>query len=281
MRFRALALVAVVGLVATLGTACGDDKKDVPVYTITAHENGDKMSFDVPDGIEGGVVTLNLVSPKSNKEPHDFQLIKLDGHSYDETLKDVTDDNAPVPKWIEDAGGASTVTPGHTSTITMRLEPNSEYMFFCTEGDQTKHASQGMAGTFKTGDDSGADMPDADAHITAHEYAFDIDGLKSGENVVEFKNTGKMLHHALLLPIRAGKTFADAKKALMSEDQNAEPPVDFEKGIFTSVFGPGDSAVMTMNLKPGDYAVICFMPDKGTSGPPHIAKGMIKELKIS
>jgi uncharacterized cupredoxin-like copper-binding protein len=284
MRFRALALVAAVGLVATLGTACGDDDKDAPVYTITARESGEKMSFDIPDGIDGGVVTFDLVSPKSNKAPHDFQLLKLDGHDYDEALKSVTDDESPVPAWIEDAGGAMTVAPGKTSTVTLDLEPNSTYMFFCTESDEesgTSHAGMGMAGTFETGDDSGADLPDADATITAREYTFDMSGLKAGENLVKFENTGKMLHHALLLPIKEGSTFADAKKALMSEDESAEPPVEFEKGTFTAVFGPGDSGVMTMNLKAGDYAVICFMPDKGTVGPPHIAKGMIKELKIS
>lgn len=284
MRFRAIPLVAVTVLVMALGTACGGDKTDPPVYSITARESGDKLSFDVPDGIKGGVVTFNLASARSNKRPHDFQLLKLDGHSYTDVLKNVTDDSAPVPAWIENAGGAPTTAPGKSSTVTVRLAPNSTYMFFCTQSDEesgTSHAGAGMAGTFKTGDDSGADMPDADARITAREYTFDISGLKAGENTVEFDNTGKMLHHALLLPISKGSTFDDVKKVFASGDENADPPVDFEKGTFTAVFGPGDSGVMTMNLKAGDYAVICFMPDKGTAGPPHVAKGMIKELKIT
>jgi len=36
---------------------------------------------------------------------------------------------------------------------------------------------------------------------------------------------------------------------------------------------------ITLDLKAGSYAVICFISDR-KGGPPHVARGMIKELIV-
>ena len=56
--------------------------------------------------------------------------------------------------------------------------------------DGKKHADNGMFGEIDVKGDSGAAMPTATAHLQAYEYAFKSDGLKAGDNVVEFKNIG-------------------------------------------------------------------------------------------
>jgi uncharacterized cupredoxin-like copper-binding protein len=49
-------------------------------------------------------------------------------------------------------------------------------------------------------------------------------------------------------------------------------------GAFAT-FAPGQSATPTLNLTPGTYMIVCFIPDK--DGTPHAAKGMVQEFKIS
>jgi hypothetical protein len=293
-------LAAALLLFTFVGSACGGDDDDSaavgddssnttaaeatpPKVTITASEGDGEYKFDVPKDIPGGVVTIT-VNNTGNKEVHDFQLLRLDGHSIDEVTKSVSDENAPMEKWLQEAVGVGSAPPGGSATATFALDPNTEYGFFCTESNEEKHlahATHGMSGTFTTGEKSGAALPKTNATITTTEYKFAVDGLKSGKNTITFKNGGSMLHHVALIPFLPGKTLDDLKKAFESEDQSGPPPADFEHAVFSAVAGIGDTIVYDADLKPGHYAILCFMPDPGTAGPPHAMKGMIDELTIS
>lgn len=285
--------VAVLVTVAFVGTACGSDDngsaassetKAPPTYTVTAHESGDSFAYDIPKDVAGGVVTITLKSDASNKEPHDFQLLKLaEGHSVSEVVDEVGSDTVPLPTWFRSGAGVGTVAPGQSSSATFELAPNARYAFFCTEsGENGSHAKHGMSGSFTTGDSSGATMPAGTATITASEYTFEASGLKAGRNTIKFVNGGTMLHHVLLVPIAPGKTFEEAKAAFLSDAPPAgPPPVLFDEVVASAVVGKGESVVYDADLQAGDYVAVCFMPDPGTAGPPHVAKGMIKELRVS
>lgn len=297
-------LMAALLLFAFVGAACGGDDDDStasgsssttvkddggdasapPEFTITASEGDGTYKFDVPSDIKGGVVSITLDN-KTGKEMHDFQLVKLEsGHTLDELTKEIGDENAPLSAWLKQGAGVGGVGPGGSSTATFELEPNTEYAFFCTESNEEKHlshATHGMSGTFTTGEDSGAAMPEANATIETTEYKFAVDGLKAGKNTIAFTNKGAMLHHVIIIPFLDGKTLDDLKTALSSEDQSGPPPVDFEKGSFSAVAGVGDTIVYDVDLPAGHYAILCFMQDPGTTGPPHAMKGMIDELTIS
>jgi uncharacterized cupredoxin-like copper-binding protein len=43
---------------------------------------------------------------------------------------------------------------------------------------------------------------------------------------------------------------------------------------------PGASADFSVTLDPGDYALVCFVPDAG-DGKAHIAHGMAQAVKIT
>lgn len=285
----------IVAVLALVGTACGDDDEDAaddgegapPVYTVRASDMMEEkhFKFELPDGMKGGAITIRLQN--DGKELHDFQLAKaVPGHTLQELLAQVSSEDAPLEDWVEAAGGVGGTAPGQANEATLDLEPGT-YWYFCTESSEAgeesvSHATNGMAGELTLVGDSGAEIPDASAEITAKDYSFDLDGLEAGANTVEFANEGKQIHHALLFPVAAGKTFDEAKAAFLSEEPpEGPPPVDFEKAVGTAVVNPGQRIVATMNLQKGTYVVVCFMPDKGTAGPPHLTKGMLTELKVS
>jgi len=292
-------LLAALALFALVGAACGDDDDSTvsspdttakdsgstkpPEYTIKTSESGDTYKFDVPSGIKGGVVKLTLDN-SAGKEPHDFQLVKLEsGHTLDELVKEISDESAPLSPWLKHGTGVGETNPGATNSAIVKLEPDTEYVYVCTETNDEKHiahADHGMNGTFTSGADSGAALPDANATVDTSEYKFAVDGLEAGKNTIAFTNKGSMLHHVIIIPFRDGKTLDDLKTFFQSEDQNAEPPVDFEKGTFSAVAGSGDTIVYDADLPAGHYAILCFMNDPGTAGPPHFAKGMVDELTI-
>lgn len=256
-----------------------------PTYTITAHDGNGKYSFDVPSNMKGGVITL-VLDNTAGKEQHDFQLASVvPGHTLDELLKQVTSENAPLETWVKAAGGVATVAPGRTDKATLDLPPG-DYWYFCTESNQqtnTPHATHGMQGTLTLTGTSGAAMPKADATVIASEYKFDVSGLHSGPEAVEFKNVGNQIHMGLFAPIQAGKTIDDVKKAFSAppNQQSGPPPVDMEHAQGFAVVDHGQSEIQTLNLSPGKYALLCFMTNKGTAGPPHFMMGMLQEVDIS
>lgn len=256
--------------------------------SLTVKEDGTKsFAFEgAPTTLKAGAVEITLDN-SAGKQPHDLQLVKLpQGRTIDELVKSVSDESAPLETWIKEATGVGAAAPSQSRTATVELTEGT-WGYFCTEstdqdnGPSISHAQNGMAGTFEVDGDGGGELPSAAASVVSTEYTFALTGLKPGGNTVEFRNDGALLHHVVIVPIAAGKTLDDVKAWLASEGEpQGPPPADFDKRVPTAVLGPSQALVTTMNLPAGDYAVICFMPDPGTAGPPHVAKGMVQELKV-
>jgi len=288
---RAIATIAAALVAASGVAACGDDDDkgaDTPAepakttaaptpaaFAIDATADGKKKAMTFPASVKAGLVTLTLTN--SDKKPRSAQVVRIDdAHSVDDVLKIVkSEDNAKIPTWMYGGGGVSTTAPGASRSATQVLAPGKYVIWDDEEGSADEAKGEftvtGAAGT--------AELPAVPATVTATEYRFELNGLKAGTNQVRFENTGKQLHHALFFPINAGKTFAEVKKFMTTEDSNGKPPVDFEGGVGTTVIDGGVAQNTTLDLKAGRYAVICFLPDR-EGGPPHLAKGMITELTV-
>jgi hypothetical protein len=293
-RSRVLASLALVAAGAFAG-GCGDDDDtaDQPAATtpaapatfaIVATAEGKKKALEFPATVKAGLVTMTL----SNQDtiPRSAGIVRLVGdHTVDEFRKIVSKEGAPIPSWIEDGGGVSTVQPGETASVTQVLAPG-KYAIADDEssegdGEGESLADLGAKGEFTvTGPASDAELPAQPATITAKDYSFEFDGLKAGKNNVRFENTGMELHHAIIAPINKGKTFEDAKKVFASQEPpKGPPPVDFEKIVSTQVIDGGIAQNVELDLPAGKYAVVCFIQDRA-GGAPHVAKGMITELDV-
>ena len=293
--FAAAAFLATVALVA----GCGDDDTDTasnapptPVsFSITATAQGaKKKALEFPATVKSGPVTMRMIN--SDTVPRSAQIVRMVGdHTVDEVLEIVNSEDAKIPDWIQDGGGVPTVKPGRTGTVTQVLAPG-RYAIWDDEGgdgDAPSNDELGAKGEFTvTGPASDAGLPSEPATVTATDdevdgketYAFRFKGLKAGEHGVRFQNTGEELHHALFLPLAKGKTIDDAKQAFASEaPPKGPPPVDFANAVGTNVIDGGIEQNLTLDLKAGRYAVVCFISDRD-GGEPHVAKGMIEELTV-
>jgi len=255
--------------------ACGDDKSssDEPTkLQIGATGGGKKVTLTAPKTADGGVVEISFKN--SAKDPQEAQLIRVEGsHSADEILKVIGSDGGPIPEWLSGGGGVGQTNPGQTRTVTQSLPAGKYYVV--DSNVEGKPATSPL--TLKGGD--AGDLPEADATITAKEYAFTTSGLKAGTNAVTFENAGKELHHVLALPLNKGATIDDVKKAFREEDSSGPPPFDESKATGTAVIDGGESQVTDLKLSKGKYALVCFIQDR-KGGPPHAAKGMITEADI-
>jgi len=101
---------------------------------------------------------------------------------------------------------------------------------------------------------------------------------------VRFENKGKEPHIMVAAPIADGVSIDKVKEFFASEGPppagGPPPPLDFENAVSLQALDAGQSEVTTINFKPGRYAFVCFLNDRA-GGPPHFAKGMLQEVKVS
>lgn len=113
--------------------------------------------------------------------------------------------------------------------------------------------------------------------ITATEYAFQLPArVPAGPTTFELKSEGKELHHAVVVRLEQAKSVQDLAAAL----KNPGPPppwLHFEGG--PNPPNPGGESNATLDLKPGHYAVLCFIPS--SDGVPHFAKGMMTPFEVT
>lgn len=292
-------LALALGLVPLALASCGEDSggggggastepaaQPTTLSITTSDLPGGRFSTQAPESIRGGLV--KIVFKNAGRMPHEAQLIRVDGNrSVQEAVKIITSEDQRTPSWIHGAGGVGTTGPGQQATAISNL-PAGRYAVIDTgggPGEGPPPVTRGALAEFQVSGGQPGELPATQARIVAKDageenHAFLVTGLKAGRNTVLFDNRSDQIHHAILAPILPGKTFAEVKKALSSEEPpSGPPPVDFEKTISTVVLDGQTQQVVDMQLQPGRYVVTCFVADR-EGGPPHIAEGMIDEVMV-
>ena len=220
MRIRillpALALVALVA--AGFGTAA---RSTVPTpIQVVVNEHG----YVMPGVIKGGVVAMRFRN--AGKEVHEFSLARIDkGHTFAQALRAFEQHKEPA--WFHDVAGPGVMTPGAEITITRQLPPGL-YVF----GDgvpNTKGVPFNKLGGwrgFTIVGDSGAQLPKADAVITAEKKRFVIPQLRAGVQTIELRNRAGAGRGFILATLNPGKTKADADRWVKSIDTTGKQPKD-------------------------------------------------------
>lgn len=120
--------------------------------------------------------------------------------------------------------------------------------------------------------------PPSEVVIVAKEYAFGApDRIAGGWKTIRLKNQGHEVHHVQFLKLPAEKTGKDFKDALAA-DSTRLPSWVVRYGGVNSVM-PEEEATVIIDLDPGDYVLICGIPDK--RGLPHVIHGMTKSLQVT
>jgi plastocyanin len=111
----------------------------------------------------------------------------------------------------------------------------------------------------------------------ARDFAFSgPDEIASGWVTAKLVNQGEDLHQIQFLKLPTGKT-AQEFAAEITANHKRLPPWIQRRGGPNSVI-PGEESSATVHLEPGEYVVICGIPDR--RGVPHVALGMLKTLRV-
>jgi len=118
--------------------------------------------------------------------------------------------------------------------------------------------------------------PEADVEIMLDDYSFDVTPeLTAGRRVIRVDNRAAQPHEVLLVQLAPGKTPHDV--IAWAETPDGPPPGRPIGG--TTGLAKGEVNYVTVDLEPGEYALICFVPD-AKDGKPHFVHGMVRQVTV-
>lgn len=285
----------VAGALTTL-SACGSSGKSSLKVTET-EPKASTYAFKGVEEVKGGAVKVTFTN--KGKVPHSVSLARIDGtHSQSEVVdalkKVVSGMGQPLAPYVHPYGGVASVKPGQTASATVVLPPGKYYALDTDSGmanNAPAYFTQGAVKAFEVkGGKSTGSLPAAQQTVTIKDVPGDKfefvnpPTLKSGKTTLELDNQSmKEFHHVLVAPLAAGKTLADVKKffATMGPPMG-QPPLNFDAAVGTEVIEHNRKLVADVNIAmPGNYVMFCAVGDRDGKGPPHFAKGLLKEVKVS
>lgn len=244
------------------------------VVTITA---GD-FFFKAPSTVPSGMTTIRLMN--QGPDLHHVQLVRLaPGHTIQELLDQVSAGGA-VPEWAHEVGGPNTPVPGKQSETTVDLDPG-EYAIVCIipAADGVLHLKKGMVVPLSVtaASSPGAPEPAADVRMTLYDYGFEFGEIRAGRRTIRVENRAEQAHEVALIQLAPGKTLQDMMGWFEGGMQGPPPgaPIGGTTGL-----DKGEVNFVTADLAPGEYALICFLPDAG-DGKPHFMHGMMRQITVS
>ena len=299
-RRSALAVLAV-GVGAVVLAACGGGSAtDTPwpaTATGTATATGAPASVTSPtraagqdgalllaiDAVEYGFCTNNGSVPAGmtmvrmrnlGQEDHQAQFLRLnDGVTLAQVQATFGADQLAVTTLV---GGPGTIGGGGTSAAMLDLRPG-QYLLVCfiPSRDGVTHAAKGMVlpltVTAQTGAASPAPATQGTVVMKEFSFALSASTLPAGRSMVGVSNEGAQVHEFGLLRLAPGKTAADVT-GYFAGKPTGPPPFSSAGGI--AALSPGQRGIAALDLTPGQYAAICFVPDPA-SGKEHLQLGMV------
>jgi hypothetical protein len=120
--------------------------------------------------------------------------------------------------------------------------------------------------------------PAADVKVQQVDFAFILpDEVKAGHQTWMIENKGTQWHELAIIKPHPGVTMDDLITLLESQDPQSEPPLDIVAAW--PPMSEGEQVWVDLDLPPGEYTVICTMPDS-KDGKPHLAHGMMRTLTV-
>ena len=273
--------VLLVGLMGCGGAQDGDMGSAAAEPTIAeVHFTATDFAFEGPAEIESGMTTFVLTN--EGETLHHLQLVKIpDGMTFEAFQAALAEmaPGSPPPAWFHGVGGVNPPPFDAPARATVMVEPGS-YAVLCLVDtpDRVPHVMKGMMQPLRVTPAAGAPapLPEADLELTLVDYAFSFsEPPTESVRTIRVTNTASQDHEIVLVRLLPGKTMDDLGAWAMTYE--GPPPFDPVGGA--PAISPGQSMNFDVELTPGAYAALCFIPD-ATDGALHVVHGMVMPFTI-
>jgi hypothetical protein len=214
---------------------------------------------------------------------HHMQIVKLDSGKTPDDLVAAMKNPGPPPVWATFISGPNAPNPGGgESNATVTLAPGN-YALICLVDipGGVMHVLKGMASSLLVKPAAAgaavAAAPAGDITISLQDYQFAFSTpITAGHHTFVVKTQPGQPHEIELIRLTNGKTADDLMKWM--DKMDGPPPGSAMGGVAATSNGVDVS--FSADFTPGDYVVICFLPDS-KDGKPHFMKGMMQTVKVT
>lgn len=254
-----------------------------------------EYTFEMPATAESGYTRITL--DNQGAADHHAMFFRFnDGVTQDQFMQVLMSGDLLALADIGGSYGGPLTNPGGQASVIMFLDPGT-YAVICLIPDEqgVPHVAHGMLAMLEVTEGAGAAAdPAADGTITLVEMAFE--GLPAevpaGTYLWEVVNGGTQFHEMAIYQLAPGVP-AQAIIASITAPPPASPeavgpaatpeesgPPPFVAGTGAAPMSPGATNYVELNAQPGEYLVVCFVPDAET-GMPHAVMGMIGSFTVA
>lgn len=264
--------VAAAIVLGALAVLMLDTGAAVPTTVLTATD----FAIDGPTTVRAGVQRIGVEN--DGAQVHHVQLMRLaDGKSMDDFEAAMAESEAALFAMVEMTGGVGQLDPGASDVTVADLAPGSYVMmcFLPDPADGAPHFAKGMVSELTVlAEENPAVAPEVDGDITLDDFSVELPEGFDGKGTFAVTNDGEQIHEANLVKLDEGATLEDLLTA--ENPFSLDLPVQRVGGI--QAFNTGGSGTVELDLAPGKYAWICWVPDE--TGTPHVALGMVAEFEV-
>jgi plastocyanin len=275
--FTTAALLAACAKADTSADTTAAAPAEPQTITITAKD----FAFVAPDTVNPGLTTIRFVNEGPNLH-HAFLVRLNDGKTLEDFASAMQSmkPGAPFPSWAIDAGGPNPGPVGGESSVVQELQPGT-YAVICVVDlpDRVPHVMKGMTATMIVRDAPvvAAAAPEPTVTMTLQDYSFGLSTpLTAGKHVIKVENVAVQPHELVIIRLDDGKTVEDLGK--WAATYEGPPPGQTMGGV--APFARGGSIYVPVDLTPGNYVLMCFVPDVN-DGKPHTEHGMVMPITVS
>lgn len=274
-------------------TESADGLGDPPVISVTMTTAG---GFSLPSTLRAGLVTFKVSSPEDTF--HGLQGFSLKpGVTLEQVKKEVdaalSGDPAIVPDAIKaltshitEIGGVST-TPHAAQAITIPLERGTYYFLDVATVNNPPltpvYHQLRVVGDFKWSRIPRFTSVVGMGHDQNHMPVFHAPSNMPAKGSFLAYAYGHELHEAVLRPTQDGITDAYISEFYEAvRNGTPRPPSPWRAGQIGGMqaISPGRWAIMHIDVPPGTYTFVCFVPGDEPPGWPHLYIGMHKVVTL-
>jgi hypothetical protein len=192
--------------------------------------------------------------------------------------------------------GGPSAFPGETASVVLDLNPGEWTANLYSYDETTDESSDNPVTVTVTGEMPQVDDPEGHVAVGMVDMDFVVpDTLEAGPQIWHVSNNGLQVHHIVFSRVPEGttedevmelaSTFFGPPAAPATPGAAATPVIqptlafeDIEDVFFTPPLSRGQFNLFELDVAPGTYAMICFMPDP--SGTAHVMLGMVEIVTV-
>lgn len=253
----ALAIVSLIGSAPVVAQDGGEG--EIPVVSGVATDEG----IEFPEELTAGLVTLNFENNRTEAIFGPVVARLNDGV----TLEQVFEAGDEAIFLVTLYGGGE-VAVGESLSYTTNLPPGN-YTLLEFEGDASAQF------TVVEGDMADVTEPEADVNVALVDFAFGVPAfMPAGPQTWHIYNVADQWHEMAIYPIDDGMSAAEVREAIAADEEGPDSV------FFWAPMGAGVETWTTVDLEPGSYVMLCFLPDINGDFSPHLDHGMLQVFTV-